>query len=156
MTRSRRARPADITRTHHDWSQQAGTTSDPFCYHSDCPRAVSIRRAANIFVGGSRDEELDMKAKRLCAMLVSAAALVIALVGTTGCTNLDQYKSTYVGTWELYSADFEGTSSDIDHNTYVLMSETYDMHATIDFDSDGNCLVDTFGTQYTGTWKEFV
>ena len=94
-----------------------------------------------------------MKAKRLCAMLVSAIALVIALVGTTGCTNLDQYKSNYVGTWELYSADFEGTSSDIDHDTYVLMSDAYDMHTTIDFDSDGNCLIDTFGTQYTGTWK---
>jgi len=94
-----------------------------------------------------------MKVKRLCAVLASAAALLVVLAGCAGLgTDLEKLKSNYVGTWELYSADFEGTESDIDYDAYQTMSESFDIHATIDFDSDGSMLVDVFGTQYSGTW----
>lgn len=104
-------------------------------------------------VGVRPEKRQDMKAKRLCAVLASVIALVVALAGcAVPGTNLEALKNTYVGAWELYSADFEGTESDISHDTYLYMSETLGMHATIDFDSDGNALVDIFGTRYSGTW----
>lgn len=95
-----------------------------------------------------------MKVKRLCAVLASVIALVVVLAGcAVPGTDLEALKSSYVGTWELYSADFEGTESDISHDSYLYMSETLGMHATIDFDSDGTMLADIFGTRFTGTWS---
>lgn len=84
-------------------------------------------------------------------MLVSAAALVIALVGnhTDAPISIDT-KSTYVGTWNYTPRTRRFTSSDIDHNTYVLMSR----HTTCTPPSTSTpmatCLINTFGTQVHG------
>ena len=56
----------------------------------------------------------------------------------------------YVGSWELNSGTFD--EGEVSEEDYQEMVDTLDMHTTLDLDSEGNLLVDAFGSQQTGTW----
>lgn len=88
-------------------------------------------------------------------------ALTRALVATfivvllSGCTDLSHpdmvgIVERYVGSWELNSGTFDG--GEVSEEDYQEMVDTLDMHTTLDLDSEGNLLVDAFGSQQTGTW----
>lgn len=88
-------------------------------------------------------------------------ALTRALVATfivvllSGCTDLSHpgmvgIVERYVGSWELNSGTFD--EGEVSEEDYQEMVDTLDMHTTLDLDSEGNLLVDAFGSQQTGTW----
>ena len=88
-------------------------------------------------------------------------ALTRALVATfivvllSGCTDLSHpdmvgIVERYVGSWELNSGTLDG--GEVSEEDYQEMVDTLDMHTTLDLDSEGNLLVDAFGSQQTGTW----
>lgn len=88
-------------------------------------------------------------------------ALTCALVATfivvllSGCTDLSHpdmvgIVERYVGSWELNSGTLDG--GEVSEEDYQEMVDTLDMHTTLDLDSEGNLLVDAFGSQQTGTW----
>ena len=88
-------------------------------------------------------------------------ALTRALVATfivvllSGCADLSHpdmvgIVERYVGSWELNSGTFD--EGEVSEEDYREMVDTLDMHTTLDLDSEGNLLVDAFGSQQTGTW----
>lgn len=92
---------------------------------------------------------------RVLAALLSALVLVVSLAACGGGDAGQQQDpaaaaSKFVGSWEIYEGSFDNGS--FSNDEYRLMADA-GMHATLDLDSDGNMLIDSFGDQYTGTWK---
>lgn len=95
-----------------------------------------------------------MSLRKTFAALAAAAMLTVSLAACGGAPagpDLSQLRDDFVGSWELRSAEFVDQSVTEDY--YDMISETYDMHVTMDLDDAGSLLVDAFGEQQTGTWE---
>lgn len=95
-----------------------------------------------------------MRLRRTLAALLAALVTTVSLVACGSAPvgpDLSQLRDDFVGSWELRSAEFSDQSVTEDY--YDLISETYDMHVTMDLDDQGALLVDAFGEQQTGTWE---
>lgn len=95
-----------------------------------------------------------MRATRNAAALAGALALAVTLAacgGTPAGPDLEKLRTEFVGSWELESAEFDDQS--ISEEDYDSMSETLDMHVTLDLSDEGELLVDAFGSQQEGSWE---
>ncbi len=104
-----------------------------------------------------------MKIKKYLAALVGMLALCLAIVGCGGSSGsgsgsgsdsgfASSARDSFVGTWQLYEADYEDDEYDADPDTIAAMAEA-GLVATIDMDADGNLVFDMFGSVYEGTWE---
>ena len=95
-----------------------------------------------------------MRATRNAVALAGALALAVTLAacgGTPAGPDLEKLRTEFVGSWELESAEFDDQS--ISEEDYDSMSETLDMHVTLDLSDEGELLVDAFGSQQEGSWE---
>lgn len=95
-----------------------------------------------------------MRATRNAVALAGALALAVTLAacgGTPAGPDLEKLRAEFVGSWELESAEFDDQS--ISEEDYDSMSETLDMHVTLDLSDEGELLVDAFGSQQEGSWE---
>lgn len=95
-----------------------------------------------------------MRATRNAVALAGALAFAVTLAacgGTPAGPDLEKLRTEFVGSWELESAEFDDQS--ISEEDYDSMSETLDMHVTLDLSDEGELLVDAFGSQQEGSWE---
>lgn len=94
-----------------------------------------------------------MRIRNFIASAVGAFALTVSLVACGGAPagpNLDELAGEFVGTWEMSHAEFdEGPISEEEYDAVTDLG----MHVTLDLSDSGDILLDSFGSQYNGTWE---
>ena len=85
-----------------------------------------------------------------CAVVATCVVVLLSGCADLSLPNMVGIVERYVGSWELNSGTFD--EGEVSEEDYQEMVDTLDMHTTLDLDSEGNLLVDAFGSQQTGTW----
>lgn len=85
-----------------------------------------------------------------CAVVATCVVVLLSGCADLSHPNMVGIVERYVGSWELNSGTFD--EGEVSEEDYQEMVDTLDMHTTLDLDSEGNLLVDAFGSQQTGTW----